>query len=212
MNNKSSGGLGLAALIGVGVVGFLLKSIIPSLGRIFMGAAVVGLVLLALLIGVVIYFAFSKTEEKPESDGAVNLSKGRAKLTEIRRQNMSIKNKEIRDASDRICASADKIFAALREQPEDLPRMRQLFSYYLPTWSKILKKYSLLEDGGIADARMTESMVLCLRDIQNAMDKMYQNLFEDDVLDLTVEMEVLNMVGRRDGLLEEGPLQAEEQA
>ena len=88
--------------------------------------------------------------------------------------------------------------------------MRQLFSYYLPTWETILKKYLRLEESGVMDPRMTESMVLCLKDIQAAMGKMYQNLFDDDVLDLTVEMEVLNMVGKRDGLLDEDSLQVME--
>ena len=211
MNNKSSGGLGLAALIGVGIVGFLLKSIIPSLGRIFLGTAVVGMVLIALLVGVVIYFAFFQKEEKPAEDsGNAMLSKGRAKLMDIRRTGMRVNAAEIRKLNDETCATADKILQTLKSQPDDLPRMRQLFSYYLPTWASILQKYVRLEESGVMDPRMTESMLLCMKDIKAAMEKMYRNLFEDDILDLTVEMEVLNMVGKRDGLLDEGTLQAGE--
>lgn len=207
MNNKS-GGLGIAALIALGVVGFLLKSMIPALGKVFMGAAVVGLVLLAALIGAVLYFAFAQPkEEKKTSDNNAMLSTGRAKLVDIRRAGMRIKEKEIRKLNDEICAEAERILQELKSQPEDITRMRQLFSYYLPTWETILKKYIRLEESGIADDRMTESMMLCLKDIKAAMGKMYQNLFENDVLDLTVEMEVLNMVGKRDGLLEEGTLE-----
>ena len=211
MNHKSSGGIGIAALIGIGVLGFLAKSIFPSLGRLFMGAAIVGIVLMGLLVAAVIYFAFAdKGEKEVKDEGSAMLSKGRTKLMEIRRMGMNIKDVEIRKENEAICAVADKILHNLRNHPEDLPRMRQLFSYYLPTWAKILQKYAHLEEGGIADPRMTESMVLCLGDIKAAMNKMYQNLFEDDILDLTVEMEVLTMVGKRDGLLEEGTLREAE--
>ena len=207
MNNKP-GGLGIAALIGVGVVGFLLKSMIPALGKIFMGAAILGLVLLAALIGAVVYFAFFNKEEKPAADeGTAMLSKGRTKLMDIRRVGMHIKETEIRRLNEEICTDAERILRELKAQPEDIGRMRQLFSYYLPTWETILKKYRRLEESGVMDPRMTESMVLCLKDIKAAMGKMHRNLFEDDILDLTVEMEVLNMVGKRDGLLEEGTLE-----
>lgn len=207
MNNKS-GGLGIAALIGVGLIGLLLKKAIPALGKIFMGAAVVGLVLVALLVGAIIYFAFAKPkDEKKADDGRIMLSTGRAKLVDIRRAGMHIKETEIRRLNEEICADAERILQELKSQPEDIGRMRQLFSYYLPTWETILKKYRRLEESGVMDPRMTESMVLCLKDIKAAMGKMHRNLFEDDILDLTVEMEVLNMVGKRDGLLEEGTLE-----
>lgn len=42
----------------------------------------------------------------------------------------------------------------------------------------------------------------CLGNIKSAMDKQYQNLFEDDKLDLTVEMEALTLACKRDGLLD----------
>ena len=50
---------------------------------------------------------------------------------------------------------------------------------------------------GYDDALVME----CLENIKSAMDKQYQNLFEDDKLDLTVEMEALALACKRDGLL-----------
>ena len=208
MNKGSSGSWGIAALIGLGLLGFGLRKVLPSLGSLLLWGAAIGGVLIVLLVAVVMYFAFAKPkEEKQGAEDMAMLSKGRAKMVDIRRMDMRIKDPAIRKQNGAICTTADQILRKLKAQPEDIPRMRQFFSYYLPTWGNILQKYLRLEESSMADLRMSESMVLCLRDIQTAMDKLYQNLFEDDILDLTVEMEVLNMVAKRDGLLEEGTLQ-----
>ena len=42
-----------------------------------------------------------------------------------------------------------------------------------------------------------------------AMEKQYNNLFENDILDLTVEMEVLTQICKRDGLLTDADFESE---
>ena len=42
-----------------------------------------------------------------------------------------------------------------------------------------------------------------------AMEKQYNNLFEIDILDLTVEMEVLTQICKRDGLLTDADFESE---
>ena len=46
--------------------------------------------------------------------------------------------------------------------------------------------------------------------IQVAMRKMYDSLFDDDKLDLTVEIETLKQICRQDGLLAEDVVQIED--
>ena len=60
-----------------------------------------------------------------------------------------------------------------------------------------------MENSGIPSGETAESVISCLTDIKSAMEKQYENLFEDDKLDLSVEMEVLTAVCKRDGLLED---------
>ena len=42
-----------------------------------------------------------------------------------------------------------------------------------------------------------------LQDLETAAQKQYQNLFDDDVVDITADMEVLTQLCRQNGLLEE---------
>lgn len=59
-----------------------------------------------------------------------------------------------------------------------------------------------MEAGGVLNPELAGSVMECLGNIKSAMDKQYQNLFEDDKLDLTVEMEALTLACKRDGLLD----------
>ena len=169
--------------------------------------AIAGVVLLALLVGTVLFFAFRKPKETDtetaagEADKA--LKKGRSHLLELRQLIMRLKDPQIRRLSEEICAIADKILRALAEQPKDIRRTRQFFNYYLPTLGEILRKYRVLEESGIPADTATENVISGLETIRTAMEKQYANLFDDDILDLTVEMEVLKQVCRRDGLLPE---------
>ena len=62
-------------------------------------------------------------------------------------------------------------------------------------------KYQRMEQGRVVDSEMTDKVLYYLQDIHVALEKQYQNLFEDDLLDLTVEMEAMTMACKRDGLL-----------
>lgn len=52
-------------------------------------------------------------------------------------------------------------------------------------------------------------MISCLDSIQAAMEKLYASLFDDDKLDLAVEMEVLKQCCKQEGLLEENTVQTQ---
>ena len=170
-------------------------------------------IFIALLVALVIFFAFRKPNAKnndtaPGEETDV-LTKGRSKLLELRQLNMRLKNRQIRSHSEEICSIVDKIIRALREQPEDIPRARQFFNYYLPTLGEILRKYRILEESGVPASDATENVASCLEVIRAAMEKQYENLFDDDKLDLTVEIEVLKQMGLRDGLLTDDDFRAE---
>ena len=82
-----------------------------------------------------------------------------------------------------------------------MAQVRQFLNYYLPTLASILSKYAHLEESGVPaeeEARRTQEF---LQDIGGAMDKLYAGLFDDDKLDLAVEMETLTLACKRDGLI-----------
>jgi len=206
MGGNFSGILGILALAGVGVLYFFLKQVFPSLAGALLIIGGIIAALIIVLVALVIYFAFRKPKNKtsvPNSELNEALSKGRSNLMELRRLGMRLKNQQLRKLNDDICAVSDKILRALKDHPEDMVGVRRFFNYYLPTLGSILLKYVQLEESGVPAENVTESAISCLGDIKTAMEKQYENLFNNDILDLTVEMEVLTLTCKRDGLLED---------
>ncbi len=183
---------------------FLTRRFFPSLSTLLLVLGGIAVLLLVLLVAVVMFFALRKPkgeEGKPAvRDTTEILSAGRANLMEIRRLAMKIGNKQIKDGVEEICKEADKILKALREQPEDIGQVRQTLNYFLPTLITILTKYGRMEGAKALTPELTENTIASLVDIRTALEKQYKNLFEDDMLDLTVEMEVLAAACKRDGL------------
>lgn len=213
MDNKFSGILGVLGLIGAVVLYFVLRKVFPSLATAMLVVGAVIVALIVILVVVVLFFALHKPKKKdgPAADNDVTtvLTKGRTNLTELRRMGIRIKNLKVRKLNEEICVIIDKILRALKEQPEDIPRVRQFLNYYLPTMGEILLKYVRVEESGIPAETVTQNTIAWLGDIKTAMEKQYANLFDDDILDLTVEMETLTLACKRDGLLtgEGTPLQ-----
>ena len=56
---------------------------------------------------------------------------------------------------------------------------------------------------------MSEKVSGYLDQIQSAMERQYANLFEDDLLDMTAEMQTMTAVCRRDGLLTDGSVETD---
>jgi len=223
MKNGKSGCLSTIAVIALIILLIKIAPMLFTLIKIGMILSIVGIVALVVLV---IYFAFHQNEKKtddakktPDSDGVPPkdeepdpdltdeqneiLKTGRAHLMDIRRRIPYIQNIPIRTVSGKICDEADKILKTLRKKPELIVRVRQFLNYYLPTLSSILEKYIRLEQSGVAADNTSEMTLEHLIDIKHAMERQYEALFDDDKLDLTVEMEALKIACLRDGLLTE---------
>ncbi len=198
----------------------------PALA-LLLGAAGFVVFGIVLVVGLVVFFAFKgikktakhtteetktektqtaqKTEPVQKTDASVNeiLNKGRRSVLELRTMTVKVKNLQVRDISEGICNTADSTLKVLKEQPKDMRTVRQFLNYYLPTLESILTKYVRLEQSGVPNVEMTEKTITHLQEINLAMQKQYENLFADDILDLSVEMEALIQACKRDGLLGE---------
>jgi hypothetical protein len=229
-SNHGSGSKGWGTFLAVVGGIFLVTKLLPAVTRligILLGA---GLAVILTLIGLVIYFSCKKDNKKTvEAEPAREtpkaetpppkaepkaippsklspeamqiLSKGRSHLMELRNLLRRIRNLNVTKRGEDICVEIEKILGALQQQPEDIPMVRQFFNYYLPTLGNILLKYLRLEEAGMATDQTTVRVMSCLGEIKTAMEKQYAAIFENDLLDLTVEMESLTRACKRDGLL-----------
>lgn len=222
MNNGKSGCLSTVAVIALIILLIKIAPMLFTLIKIGLILSIVGVIAIVVLV---IYFSTHKTDAKQsgnpqntkdeqipkeeEPDPALTaeqneiLKNGRAHLMELRRRMTHVKHVPIRTVSGNICGEAEKILATLRKKPEKISQVRQFLNYYLPTLGSILEKYVMLEENGALTEAMTDSTLEHLIDIKHAMEAQYQALFDDDKLDLSVEMEALKIACLRDGLLTE---------
>ena len=202
MDNKNSGKSGLISLIVFALIIFVSVKLLPALAKVLLIVLGIVVVLIVVLIVLIIVFSVKKPKEKGnKSDNASMLDNGRAVLLELRKLTMRVKNYQVRSKSNEICTVTGKILSTVKNQPENISDVRQFLNYYLPTIEKILRKYIMLEESGIPADEVINNTASCLSEIKVALDRQYENLFEDDKLDLSVEMETLKIACKRDGLL-----------
>ena len=173
------------------------------------------------LVGVIIRIMaqgldLSTPEKTPESlqkvqgdtgDADVDalLQKGREMIAAIRQENDLIPDSSLSQKLDQLENQCAEIFRAVYDKPHKAPQIRKFMEYYLPTTLKMVRGYRMLDERGItgteamdARNRIDDALVVVLQGCGKMLDKLYQ----DDVLDLTTDIDVLQQMLKRDGLTE----------
>ena len=139
----------------------------------------------------------------PEVDAL--LEKGREMIREIRRENDLIPDSILSSKLDQLENQCAEIFRAVYDKPGKASQIRKFMEYYLPTTLKMVKGYRLLDERGVtgqeamqAKNRISDALTVVLQGCEKMLDKLYQ----DDVLDLTTDIDVLEQMLKRDGLTE----------
>ena len=139
----------------------------------------------------------------PEVDAL--LEKGREMITEIRRENDLIPDSILSAKLDQLENQCAEIFRAVYDKPGKASQIRKFMEYYLPTTLKMVKGYRMLDERGVTGAeatqaknRISDALTVVLQGCEKMLDKLYQ----DDVLDLTTDIDVLEQMLKRDGLTE----------
>ena len=146
-----------------------------------------------------------RPKEEPEKapEPPKEVEGAEAVLTEIRALNDAIADPEMSRKIDRIGEITGNIFAYLREKPDKEGKLRSFLSYYLPTTLKILGSYAQLEAQGVEG----ENISAAKERIEGMMDKVVEGfeqqldrLFQDDAMDITSDVAVLERMLEKDGL------------
>ncbi len=133
------------------------------------------------------------------------LEKGREMIAEIRRENDLIPDSSLSDKLDILENKCAEIFRTVYDKPGKASQIRKFMDYYLPTTLKMVKGYRMLDERGIpgeeaasARNRIDDALLVVLQGCDKMLDKLYQ----DDVLDLATDIDVLEQMLKRDGLTE----------
>ena len=206
-NGKNTGLLGFLGLIACVALYFVARRFFPALSTLLLWIFGIVAALIVVLVAVVLFAAFHKPKKTPEQERSevqeTVLKKARASLMELRTSAMRVKQQQIRDSARNICATLEQIHKELKKQPEDIAKARSFLNHSLPMLSGILRKYIRLEQSGVPNEDVTAQTISCLQDLETAAQKQYQNLFDNDIVDITADMEVLTQLCRQKGLLEE---------
>ena len=142
-------------------------------------------------------------------DAAVDslILRGQQMLQQVRSENDRLPDPEISAQIDAIESIANQIFKAVIEQPQKANQIRRFMDYYLPTTLKMLVAYRRMEEGNVtgetaenARTRIRDSLDLVIEAFTRQLSKLY----EDDALDITTDIDVMETMLKQDGLIDSG--------
>ena len=142
----------------------------------------------------------------PEEKKEEAVSRNDRILRQIRADNDLIADREVSAKIDRIEDLTRKIFAILDQRPEKEAQLYNFMNYYLPTTLKALESYARLEAQGLETAAIREAkqkINSALDELAEGYEKQLDKLFEDDVVDITADIDVMRKMLQKDGLQED---------
>ena len=174
---------------------------------------------IALLVGRVVFIMAQGLDTSKEApvqqpipktgDNAVDslVEKGQEMLAEIRKENDLIPDAQLTAQMNQLDKVANQIFHTVAEHPEKAPQIRRFMDYYLPTTLKMLTGYRKMDERQVkgqnaneARAQIREAMDTVLK----AFDKQLDALYQDELLDISTDIDVMETMLRQDGLIENG--------
>lgn len=143
------------------------------------------------------------------------LTRGREMILEIRRENDLIPEESLSAKLDELENYCAEIFRAVYQKPGKAPQIRKFMEYYLPTTLKMVKNYRLLGERDLsnpANRQARQRIDDALGVVNDGCRHMLEQLYKDDMLDLTTDIDVLEQMLKRDGLTENDLRKAARQA
>jgi hypothetical protein len=124
-------------------------------------------------------------------------------LREIRQVNDDIPDETMSAKIDRIEEITAKILTYQKTHPERSGQLRSFLNYYLPTTLKILRAYAQLDAQGIEGENISaaKSRIEGMMDqVVAGFEKQLDKLFQDDAMDISSDVQVLENMLKKDGL------------
>ena len=97
----------------------------------------------------------------------------------------------------------NKIFRTVIEQPDKAPQIRRFMDYYLPTTLKMLRGYRKMDERKVSgqEAENVKDKIESAMDVViGAFKKQLNTLYQNDILDISTDIDVLETMLKQDGL------------
>ena len=134
------------------------------------------------------------------------VAEGKRYVKEIRKLNDEILGEDISNQLDKIEEIIASIFEIVKRKPEKRSELRKLMQYYLPMTIKVVTSYRDFENERVASEQLEESK----REIRETLDKVItafaalrEKLFQEDVIDVSSDLDVLEAMMSQEGLIQD---------
>jgi len=120
-------------------------------------------------------------------------------VNQIERANQEIHNQEMHDRLQRIIEWGRKILHSIEQNPRDIRRINRFLKTYLVGTQRITEGYVTMKKQTHSD-ELAENFRKVLITIENVFQEQHQKLLENDILDLDVQIEVLAIQLKQEGV------------
>ena len=136
------------------------------------------------------------------------IAEGKTAQRELGRLYASIGDLEVKKKIRDIMEISDKIIQDAIDDPSDVPQIKKFLDYYLPTTIKLLNTYDRMGNQGIEGENISGTMSSIEEMLDTAISaykKLLDSLFANQAMDIETDIEVMNTMLRREGLVGGGP-------
>ena len=126
-------------------------------------------------------------------------------MTELDGYKQTILAEAMNSRLDRLELLLTRIFVCVKEHPEKLRLTRRLMDYYLPSVMKLLSVYEDLEKQPIQGDTIQKTrgeIEGSLDTINEALESMFDELFQEEALDISADIQVLRTLLIQDGWID----------
>lgn len=143
---------------------------------------------------------YKKKTQETVADGVTNgglsdaMDDIRKKLSEINRHYYNVDNDYMQQNLDDISDKTRKLLSLMKEKPGESRSTRRFLNITLDACEKMVSKYVILLNAPELDEKGREVMAVVpdrINDVSKSFDKQIRMMYDDDVMDLDVELEVL---------------------
>lgn len=208
MDQEYSYGLfSLTGLTVLGVAYFVARRFMPTIAPIILWIFCIVAIIIAVQVGIALYFAFYKVPKTPEQEREdmknSAIKKVHLTVVDLQMNAVRVRDQKIRTSAENICATMEMLLTELKNHPNDLQQVLAVVENSAGTLGGILKKYIRMEQGGsVADA-VSASTAESLQSMERLMNKQYADLLQKDMAQVEQNMGNLTQVHQKRDLLEE---------
>lgn len=131
------------------------------------------------------------------------IGEGKSYIETIREANDAIYDPVISEKLYRMERIVTKIFAYVRQNPDQIDQLRKFMSYYMPTTEKLVNAYRQMDEQSIQGeniAKAKEEISQTLDTINEAYEKLYDSMYVDVAMDVSSDIAVLKTLFAQEGL------------